>query len=129
MGCNRVVAFFLTAGEEFDKEAARLHAAGRILEVLFLESAGWLGIEAATKSFANCLRGWAHARGYALGARLAPGYGSWPLTDQKPLHSLFDGFSLSVRLLESCAMVPKMSRSGLYGLRLGPPAKAESRSG
>jgi len=45
------------------------------------------------------------------------------------LHSLFDGFSLSVRLLESCAMVPKMSRSGLYGLRLRPPTKAESRSG
>lgn len=129
MDCTMAVAFFLTAGEELDKEAARLHAAGGILEVLFLESAGWLGIEAATKSFANYLRDWAPPHGYALGARLAPGYGSWPLTDQKPLLSLFDPFSLSVRLLESCAMVPKMSRSGLYGLRLRPPTKAESRSG
>lgn len=115
--CTMVVAFFLTAGEGLDKEGARLQSNGQFLDALFLETAGWLGIEAATKSFAAHLRDWAQAHGYALRSRLAPGYGSWPLADQKPLLSLFDGLAVPVRLLESCAMTPKMSRSGLYGLR------------
>ncbi len=127
--CTIVVAFFLTAGEELDKEAARLQSNGHLLDVLFLETAGWLGIEAATKSFAIYLRGWAQADGYKLTSRLAPGYGTWPLADQKSLFSLFDGLSVPVRLLESCAMTPKMSRSGLYGLRPRRSTKSLAKLG
>jgi len=127
--CTTVVAFFLTAGEELDEEGARLQSNGHLLDALFLETAGWLGIEAATKSFAAYLRGWGQAHGYALRSRLAPGCGTWPLADQKPLLSLFDGLPVPVRLLESCAMTPKMSRSGLYGLRLRQATKPPSQPG
>jgi len=43
--CTMVVAFFLTAGEELDKEGARLQSNGHLLDALFLETAGWLGID------------------------------------------------------------------------------------
>jgi len=39
------------------------------------------------------------------------------LLEQKPLFELFSDTKLPVRLMESCAMYPKKSRSGLYGLR------------
>ena len=41
----------------------------------------------------------------------------WPLEEQKSLFALFEGRAISVQLLDSCAMIPKMSRSGLYGVR------------
>ncbi len=49
--------------------------------------------------------------------RLGPGYVDWPLEEQAALVALLDGAPLPVRLLDSCAMIPKKSRSGLYGLR------------
>ena len=76
-----------------------------------------------SKAFATYLRDWAQEHGYKLTSRLSPGYGTWPLADQKPLFSLFDGLSVPIRLLESCVMTPKMSRSGLYGLRPRRPTK------
>jgi cobalamin-dependent methionine synthase I len=64
----------------------------------------------------------------SLGPRLGPGYsykrpGSsdgarvmWPLEQQRELFALFAGSALPVELMESAAMRPKMSRSGLIGL-------------
>ena len=57
---------------------------------------------------------------------MAPGYSyhldsgtcEWPLEEQKALFDLFRHATLPVRLLESCAMLPKMSRTGLYALRI-----------
>jgi hypothetical protein len=117
--CEAVVPFVLTIGPRFDEEARSLSADGNLLEALFLQTAGWLALEHATKAFATRLRSWAGARGYRLTRRLAPGYGSWPLTGQVALFSVFGASSPGVSLLESCAMVPGMSRSGMYGLRPG----------
>ncbi len=62
--------------------------------------------------------------GLRLTRRMGPGYSykingdetMWSLEQQHQLFEVFDGEDLPVRLLESCAMMPKMSRSGLYGL-------------
>ncbi len=114
---SAVVAFVLTMGEAFDIEAQSLSATGKVLDRLFFETAGWLGVEAATRTLAERLREWSRPQGYALTRRHAPGYQGWPLTDQQAMFSLFEGVPMSVQLLESCVMVPTMSRSGLYGLR------------
>ncbi|MFQ5995124.1 MAG: hypothetical protein ACE5K1_08500 [Acidiferrobacterales bacterium] len=123
--CEQVVVFVVTVGSELDNVLKNFSKEGQVLEALFLETAGWLGVEAATKSFTQHLRAQAQKRRYRLTRRLGPGYTykvgarshEWALSDQKPLFSLFDGVSMSVRLLDSCAMIPKMSRSGLIGLR------------
>ena len=93
--------------------------------MLVLETAGWLGIEQATKQLAIHLREIVSVDGHRLSRRMAPGYGykiggkkcEWLLEEQRVLFELFDQEELPVQLLSSCAMVPKMSRSGLYGLR------------
>ena len=115
--CGSVVAFVLTVGSAIDRKVEALQQAGDVLEALFLETAGWLAIEGATKTFVSQLRGKVRERGYGLTRRLGPGYADWALEEQRTLFSLFDGATPDVRLLESCAMVPKMSRSGVYGLR------------
>ena len=105
-------------GKPFDKEAQALSSDGNVLDLLFLETAGWLGVEEATRLLVTRLRSWAKEHGYGLTRRFAPGYGAWPLTGQQSLFSLFQGIALSVQLLESCAMLPSMSRSGMWGIRL-----------
>jgi hypothetical protein len=122
-GCRAVVPFVLTIGPRFDEAARTLSSDGNLLDALFFDTAGWLALEYATRVFAARLRAWANPRGYRLTRRLAPGYGRWALTDQAALFSLFDRGSLGVSLLESCAMVPGMSRSGMYGLRADPLAR------
>ena len=41
----------------------------------------------------------------------------WELEEQKILFSLFDKERISVSLTDSCTMLPRMSRSGIFGLK------------
>lgn len=121
---QELLVFVLTLGQALDAAAIELMDKFDLLEALFLETAGWLSVEQATKSFADALRGWARAAGSGLSPRMGPGYAyhvdgrevRWRLEDQVPLFALFERERLPVRLLESCAMLPKMSRSGLFGI-------------
>jgi len=115
--CDAVIPFVLTLGDGIDNEVGRRLEKGEIVEALFLETAGWLGIEQASKHLARHLQQRVQGDGLCLTRRLGPGYKEWDLPEQKPLFELFSDTDLPVRLLDSCAMFPKKSRSGLYGLR------------
>jgi len=118
------VIFVLTLGKGLDEVTIDFGKRQQLLEQLFLETAGWLGIEAVNKLFATHIREQVGEQGYRLTRRMAPGYTfktngrdcSWALEDQKPLFALFGDSELPVSLLESCVMLPRMSRSGLYGV-------------
>ena len=116
-GCGEVMAFVLTLGPAFDAESERLTAADEIVEALFLEMAGWLAIEQATRALALHVSDQVRNQRLGLTRRLGPGYVDWPLDEQAGLFALLADVSLPVRLMDSCAMLPKKSRSGLYGLR------------
>jgi hypothetical protein len=121
---QEIIVFVLTLGQALDAAAIELMDQYDLLEALFLETAGWLSIEQTTKSFVGALHRWARPSGFRLSSRMGPGYAyhvdgrevRWRLEDQVPLFSLFDPARLPVRLLDSCAMLPKMSRSGLFGV-------------
>ncbi len=123
--CREVAIFVLSLGERFDATQKHLAASEQTLEAYMLEIVGWLAVEEVTRLFRAHLDAEMRREGLALTRRLAPGYTSrvngrkveWPLEDQRELFSHFDATDLPARLLEgSCAMTPKMSRSGLYGL-------------
>jgi len=123
-GVVEVVIFAMTLGSSMDEESQVLVEKFEPLEALFLETAGWLGIEWATKQFGDRLRLSAKQNATRISCRMGPGYSysvngekvRWSLEDQKPLFDVFDVERLPIELLESCAMLPKMSRSGLYGI-------------
>ena len=125
-GCDQVVALVLTLGGSIDELEDRFSANEQLLEMVILEMAGWLAIEQATKQFTIHLRDIEEPRRHRLSRRMAPGYGykidgkkcTWPLEEQPKIFEFFEPGRLPVQLLEnSCAMTPKMSRSGLFGLQ------------
>jgi len=121
---EQVVVFVLTLGKDLDKASMDFGNQQQLLEQLFLETAGWLGVEAVNRQFATHIKQQVVEQGYRLTRRMGPGYTfkkdgqdcPWPLEDQKPLFALFDDTELPVAMMESCAMLPRMSRTGLYGL-------------
>ena len=124
-GCHEVVIFVLTVGEAFDQALDKLQRDDKLLEALFFENAGWLGVETVTRRFSQYLRDEAGQRHEKMTRRLSPGYSfklesgvsEWSLFEQAELFGLFDGKVIPVKVLESGAMLPKMSRSGLYGMK------------
>ena len=94
------------------------------LDALFLETAGWLGVEWTTKNFVRDLQKTVKPENMRVTRRRGPGYRykiggremDWPLEQQRRLFDVFDEVELPIALLESCVMLPKMSRSGMYGL-------------
>lgn len=134
-GVQRVVALITTLGDGLDNTVIGMIERFEPLEALLLETAGWLGIERATKAFQADLHGRLTPLGYRLSPRMAPGYSyrvegrdvAWALEQQRELFSLFAGQPIPVTLMESCAMKPKMSRSGLYGVL--PPGATRAAAG
>jgi len=124
VNAEQIVVFVLTMGQALDQAVIENISSDGLLDALFLEAAGWLGIEAATKVLSSHLRELGQARGQKLSLRLGPGYSykldgksvCWPLEQQQTLFRLFANDPIEVQLLESCAMLPKLSRSGLFGL-------------
>lgn len=124
-GCREAVALIMTLGTRFDAVQKNLSDADNLLEAVFLEAAGWVAIEEITRSFTLQRRKIAFTEGLDISRRLAPGYVfrvgnrkvDWPLEQQKEFFAIFRTIDLPVSLLESCAMIPKMSRTGLFGLR------------
>lgn len=123
-GCTEVVPFVLTAGAALSARVVELAEAGDLLEAVLLETAGWLAIEDATRQFKTYLREASLARGQRITSRMGPGYSyrigdrtcMWALEEQPKLFALLGGNELPVTLMQSCAMNPKMSRSGMYGI-------------
>lgn len=124
---RRLLAFVMTIGPALDEEVIRLvHDEFEPLDALFLETAGWLTIEAATKRMAADLKRRFAPEGWRLSLRMGPGYDypaprgegrvRWDLTEQRDLFRMFGAQLLPVELMESCAMKPKMSRSGVFGM-------------
>lgn len=121
--CTDVVIFIQSIGQRFDDHINELMEHDDLLGVLFLDNAGWLAIEASSRSFAGYLRSTAAAGG-GITRRLGPGYryranrvvSEWPLREQQILFQVFAGDPIPVTLLDSSAMLPRMSRSGLYGM-------------
>jgi len=124
---SHLLAFVVTLGPALDSRVSSLvDDVFEPLDALFLETAGWLSIEAATKSLSRELRAMAARHGKKLSLRMGPGYeyvmrGSsrrvrWDLEQQQDLFAMFGECELPVTLMSSSAMSPKMSRSGVFGL-------------
>ena len=124
-GCESVLAFAMTAGAAIDRRIDELMAADDPVVALMLDTAGWLAVESVTRQFSERLKAECEPAGLRFTRRMGPGYtyrvgremAPWGLEEQAGLFRILGEDVSPVTVLESGAMLPKMSRSGLYGLR------------
>ena len=117
--------FAMTAGEAIDRRIDELMAADEPVVALLLDTAGWLAIESITRQFSERLKADCEPADLRLTRRMGPGYtyrigkelAPWGLEEQGGLFRVLGTDASPVAVLPSGAMLPKMSRSGLYGLR------------
>ena len=127
-GSTHLIFFVITLGKEVD-EKIRGYArdADEPLANLFLETAARLCLELVIRQARIKLTEFARSNELVPGRRMAPGYSykekitnnriMWDLSEQANLFKMFRGFEIPVKLMESSTMVPRMSRSGIFGLR------------
>ena len=124
--CESVIVFAMTAGAAIDRRIDELMAADDPVVALLLDTAGWLAIESITRRFSERLKADCEPAGLRLTRRMGPGYtyrmgremAPWGLEEQEGLFKVLGEEASPVAVLPSGAMLPKMSRSGLYGLRV-----------
>ena len=132
--CESVVVFAMTAGSAIDRRIDELTAAEDLLSALMLDTAGWLAVESVTRAFSERLKADCEPHGLRLTRRMGPGYtyrmgratAQWRLEEQTGLFRVLGEDASPVAALDSGAMLPKMSRSGLYGLRMSESDRAVS---
>jgi hypothetical protein len=122
-GCPLAAAFALTLGPRLEAEVAALTATRQLLEAFLLDTAGWAAIELAVRALRQDLRGRARLRGLRVTHRLAPGYGDWPLAEQRELLGVLEDGGGLLRLSPHGVLLPFKSVTGLFGLM---PARAAS---
>lgn len=113
---GEVVLFILTIGEALEQRADMLVREEHLVEGLLLDTAGWVAIDGLINDARQQLGADARRRELRLTARMAPGFGDWALDQQRILFAAIGDGDLSVRLTESCVMLPRKSVSGVYGL-------------
>ena len=129
--CESVVVFAMTAGAAIDRRIDELMAADDPVVALMLDTAGWLAVESITRQFSERLKADCEPMGLRLTRRMGPGYtyrmgremAPWGLEEQEGLFRVLGEDASPVTVFESGAMLPKMSRSGLYGLRAAGSAQ------
>ena len=123
--CSDTVLFVITAGRRIDEKIIELAQSGEgLLEALLLETAGSLALDDSTRQLKRRIAAEAAIGARRLGMRMGPGHSyrlkdgvcTWPLENHEALFGSFNGQALPVELLPSSAMLPRLSRSGLYGV-------------
>ena len=117
-GSSAAQLFVVTLGPQLDDRVSQLFEAMDGLEGLFLDTAGWVVVQSALGAVRRELGRRAHAEGHRVTRRAGPGYLDWPLAEQSALvGALAAGETLpAIEVLESGAILPEKTITGLYGL-------------
>jgi hypothetical protein len=116
-----------TIGPRLESESLRYAEEGSSLKALVLDAMGTVAVESVAEETAGLIRARVGARGLEGGVRFSPGYGKWPLEEQRSLFSIIDGGLVGVKLNSSCIMEPRKSVSFAMRIGIRPDARrAES---
>jgi hypothetical protein len=106
----------ITLGAALERRVDELFAEQSALEALMLETAGWAAIMVLARRLRRRLRTLERRAGRSVTHRVAPGYGDWPVDEQRTLLRVFGDVPLPVHVTESAWMLPRKSISGIFGV-------------
>jgi hypothetical protein len=107
----------VTIGGQLDERVDELNKSGKVLEAYLTDSIGVVALGEVGKAIRRYAEREAAARGWGVGASLAPGsLQGWPIEGQFSLCVLIPSDEIGVHLNESGVLVPFKSASSLIGL-------------
>ena len=123
-----LIIFIISLGKGIDIKLKKISKdINEPLGGLFLENASWLALELILRDARSRIISFAKSKNMQIENRMAPGYSypskilkkriMWELKEQENLFNLFKNRNISVSLSESYTMMPRMSRSGVFGLK------------
>jgi len=126
-GAQRISLSVCTIGSALEEEVTRLFSSGENLEALVLDAMGSACVESAADFVNRYIENCAREEGLAVSRRFSPGYGAWPLEEQRWLFELMGMEPAGVVLNESCLMIPRKSIS--FAVKMGKLPEASPRGG
>jgi len=105
-----------TIGGALEERILALSQKGENAAALILDIAGSVALGSVTNQVRRFICEKASNSGMKVAPGLNPGYGEWPLTDQRLIFSIMPAETIGVRLNDHCMMIPKKSVSFCAGL-------------
>lgn len=115
-GSKSLAIALCTVGGAIGEQVTALSQKGEHLAALSLDTAGSLALGSALDQVHHFTCERASKSGIRVGPSLNPGYGEWPITDQRLIFKIMPAEKIGVRLNEQCMMRPKQSAVLCAGL-------------
>ena len=115
-GGHALAVALCTIDGALEERVLALSKNGAHAEALILDIAGSVALGSVADQVRRFICEKASNLGIEVGPALNPGYGEWPLTDQRLIFGLMPAESIGVRLNDQFMMVPKKSVSFCAGL-------------
>ncbi len=113
--CFKISFMVCTIGDEFTQAVESLSSGGEITKAVILDAVGSEAIEALADTVTNIIKQNAKTERADIITRFSPGYGDWPVAEQKELLKIVEAKKIGVRLTEQYLMIPEKSISACIG--------------
>jgi cobalamin-dependent methionine synthase I len=111
---EKTVLFVTTIGSALEKEINRLFSAGEPTKAVILDAVGSEAVEVLTDTVQEALT--QQAGPYRPTPRFSPGYGDWPVNENKAILRLLAAQTIGVKMSAQCMLSPQKTVTGIWGL-------------
>ena len=117
--CDNVFVFVATIGGYLEETVRWLSNDGRMVQASVLDAIGSGAVEKVVGFIHDRIDRIARIKGYCISRRFSPGYCDWDISQQTMVFKAMNKDTASVRLTDSCLMLPRKSVSGVIGIGSG----------
>lgn len=111
---EKAVLFVTTIGPALEKEIDRLFSTGEPTKAVILDAVGSEAVEVLTDVMQEALTQQAGA--YRPTPRFSPGYGDWPVNENKGILRLLAAQTIGVKMSAQYMLSPQKTVTGIWGL-------------
>lgn len=126
-GSQSLAIAVCTIGEALEERVLALSQKEEHAAALTLDIAGSVAVDSMINHIRHFICEKASNLGIKVGPVISPGYGEWPLTDQRVLFSIMPAEDIGVHLNDQLMMIPKKSVSFCVGLGISKTLKEFNR--
>lgn len=122
--CQRATVMALSIGSALPLEAEHSAAVGQLYRSSLADLLGSHGVELLAESFCQYLQQQALSSGKFATLRFSPGYGDWPLAEQRQILAFLDHCQGRIQLSEHHLMEPVKTITAIIGWANQPQQQA-----